>query len=124
MIGVSVPAQAAPVVSAGAGVAQMAFSLLLVLVVIFALAWVLRRMQGLRPGGTTGLRVTSGIQVGAKERVLLIQAGDAHLLIGVAPGRVNLLHQFSEAPKFEEVPQLPSFGEALKRALGKGQDGT
>ena len=108
--------------SPAAGVLQMMASLLLVLGLIFGLAWLLRRVQGLRPGAAALLRINGGVQVGARERVLMVQAGDVHLLIGVAPGRVNLLHQFSEAPKLAEAAvTTPAFAEALKRALGRGE---
>lgn len=112
-------AVAAPAVSTAGSLAQMTFSLLLVLGLIFALAWVLRRVQGVRPGGAANLKVNAGIQVGAKERVLMVQAGEVHLLIGVAPGQVNVLHRFEQAPQFGNTqPQMPAFAEALKRALG------
>lgn len=99
----------------------MATSLLLVLGAIFALAWLLRRMQGLRTGGAATLRINGGVSVGTRERVLMVQAGDVHLLIGVAPGRVNLLHRFDQAPAVQDsaAPELPSFKDALRRALGQ-----
>lgn len=116
--------QAAPApapVSAGGSVAQMAVSLTVVLAVIFALAWLLRWMQRGRAGGTGALRIEAGLQVGAKERVLLIQAGDTHLLVGVAPGRVQTLHVFSEAPVAETAAASPAspFADRLRQLLQK-----
>ena len=118
---------AAPVSTAGS-IAQMGFSLVLVIGAIFALAWLLRWLQGARSSGSGALRLHAGLQVGAKERILLIQAGDTHLLIGVAPGRVQKLHVFDEAPLLPEVssgavPSLPPFAEKLRELLqrsGKG----
>jgi len=114
--------------SASSTLAQTAGALLLVLGVIFALAWLLRRMQGLRAGASQGaLQVRAGLNVGARERVLWVQAGDKHLLLGVAPGRVQTLHVF-DAPPVEASPEasdrLPSFAEALAanlRGLRKGE---
>ena len=88
--------------SAAGGALQMVLSLAVVLGAIFALAWLLRRMQGVRAGSGANLRVNAGLQVGAKERVLMIQAGDVHLLIGVAPGQVNVLHRYEQAPQIEQ----------------------
>jgi flagellar protein FliO/FliZ len=107
-------------ISAGAGVAQTALSLLLVLAAIFALAWALRRLQGFRPKAAGVLSVRGGLQVGAKERVLWLRAGDTDLLIGVAAGRVQTLHVFDKPPQETEPqpPQAPPhFAEALRQLM-------
>jgi flagellar protein FliO/FliZ len=113
--------------SAGGSFMHMAVSLVLVLLAIFALAWVLRWLQGARTGGAGVLRIHGSLQVGAKERVLLIQAGDTHLLIGVAPGRVQNLHAFSEPPSLpadaaQAASDLPAtlFADKLRQAMKKG----
>ena len=104
---------------------QSLLSLLLVVGAIFALAWILRRVQNLRPKGSGALRVHSGLSVGNRERVLWIEAGGKHLLIGVAPGRVNTLHVFDDAPASLELLPVttatatPNFGDLLKKALGR-----
>ncbi len=97
-----------------------AFSLMLVLGVIFAIAWLMRWMQRARlGGGVSNLRINGGIQVGARERVLMVQAGDKHLLIGVAPGRVQTLHVFDQAPTVtEDQPhELSPFAERLRQLI-------
>lgn len=96
-----------------------AFSLLLVIGVIFAIAWLMRFMQRSRIGGVSNLRINGGIQVGARERVLIVQAGDKHLLIGVAPGRVQTLHVFDQAPVMPETGshELSPFAERLRQLI-------
>lgn len=96
-----------------------AFSLVLVIGVIFAIAWLMRWMQRARIGGVSNLRINGGIQVGARERVLMVQAGDKHLLIGVAPGRVNTLHVFDEAPVVTDATahELSPFAERLRQLI-------
>ncbi|WP_439638911.1 flagellar biosynthetic protein FliO [Nevskia sp.] len=109
------------------GFGQMALSLLVVLGLIFVLAWGLRRLQGLRAGGSASLRIHGGLQVGAKEKVLLIEAGGQHLLIGVSAGGVSTLHVYAEPPAMpasgDGAPELPPFAvafrEALKKSLGQ-----
>lgn len=106
-----------------AGLGQTAFALLAVIALIFALAWLLRRVQGMRPGGRGALQLQGGLQVGTRERVLLLKAGETHLLIGVAPGRVQTLHVFDKPPVGEAdataAPQAPNFSELLNKALGR-----
>ncbi|MBI2384233.1 MAG: flagellar biosynthetic protein FliO [Gammaproteobacteria bacterium] len=108
---------------AAGGLPSMLGSLILVLALIFALAWLLRRVQTVRGSAPGLLRVRAGLQVGPKERVLLIQAGDRHLLIGVAAGQVSTLHVFAQPPAAAEAPPAAppgSFAERLRQALGGG----
>ncbi len=102
--------------------AQVAFGLLAVLTVIVGLAWMVRRMGGL-PGGSSGvLRIQAALSVGQRERVVLIQAGETQLLLGVAPGRVESLHVFAEGVKLStpasEGEAAPiHFSERLRAAM-------
>lgn len=104
-------------------VLHTATALMVVLVLIFALAWLARRLQGLRPAAAGLLQIQGGVQVGARERVVLLRAGDKQLLIGVAPGRVQTLHVFdqalSAAPTAGTGAVAPTFSDLLRRALGK-----
>jgi flagellar protein FliO/FliZ len=97
---------------------QMALSLGLVLAAIFALAWVVRRTQGVSLRAGSNISVSASLQVGSKERVVLINAGGTHVLLGIAPGSVRTLHVYSEAPTLEERSAPPPFAEALKKAFG------
>ena len=95
---VASPAFAAPApadVDAG-GLLRVCLSLGVVIALILGAGWVLRRLQGgtVRAGGN--LRALESIAIGMKERVVLVQAGEKQLLIGVAPGNVRTLHVFDE----------------------------
>lgn len=113
-------ADAAPVASATGSALEMFGSLLLVLVVIFALAWLARWMQGARIARGAAMQLHGGVQLGAKERVVLLQVGDQQFLLGVAPGSVNLLHRFDEpvATMAAAAPLPSAFAERLRQALG------
>lgn len=71
---------------------QMFFGLLLVLGVIFGLAWFIRRMGTFQQVSHGALRILGGLSVGQRERVVLLQVGDKQLLIGLAPGQIRTLH--------------------------------
>lgn len=121
--------QAPAAVGAGS-LTQVTLSLLLVLGVVFAAAWVTRRLRGFGKFGNGALHVVTEIAVGTKERVVLVQIGEQQLLIGVAPGRVSTLHVLQEpvkpqtpgnlvAPVDGSAAQHPSdFKSILKRSLG------
>lgn len=70
---------------------QTLLALALVIALIAAIAWLARR-AGAMPRGDARLRLVSGVSVGPRERVLIVEAGDTWLVLGVAPGRVNALH--------------------------------
>ncbi|WP_411834812.1 flagellar biosynthetic protein FliO [Pseudoxanthomonas mexicana] len=103
------------------GIGGALVGLLLVLALIFGLAWLLKRM----PGGGLGLRaseqlrVVSVLAVGGKERVAVIEVGGEQLLIGVAAGGVSLLHRLPEPLPAAPAPQLPNFAELLAKRLRK-----
>ncbi|GAB4115095.1 MAG: hypothetical protein Fur0026_00410 [Sideroxydans sp.] len=78
-------------VSSGSMV-QVIVSLLLVLAAVLAVAWVLKRINLPRQGAGNVLRVISGITVGQRERVVLLEVNDTWLVVGVAPGQVRTLH--------------------------------
>ena len=110
--------------SGATGVGEMLLSLTLVIGLIFGLAWLLRRMQGLRGSRAGALQVHAGIAVGAKERVLWIEAaGGEHLLVGVTPAGISLLHRYEQPPAIAAAAPSPdaagSFAAQLAEALGR-----
>lgn len=97
-------------------------SLFVVIVLIFALAWVARRLGGVGPARSAGpLKVLASLSLGMKERVLLIEAGDAQLLLGQTPAGITLLQKLDskiEMPLPADKPNAPDFSAVLKRSLG------
>ena len=116
-------------------VVQMVLSLIAVVGVILALAWMTRRLQGLRAGTPGALKVKATLAVGMKERVVLIEAAGRQFLIGVAPGQVRLIEALGMAPEEVALPPVehgadgsnppsaagarPSFREAFAHQLGQ-----
>jgi len=96
---------------------------LLVLAVIAGIAWLLKRMapRGYGTGGV--LRVIAGAAVGQRERVVVVEIGSSWLVVGVAPGSVNLLQQMprSELPPAAGGAPLAStaFAAWLKQMMEK-----
>jgi flagellar protein FliO/FliZ len=77
------------VTSAGALQAILGFAA--VLVVMAALAWLVRRFGLGRTMNNSPVKIVGGVSVGGRERVLVVEAGDQWIVLGVAPGRVNAL---------------------------------
>ncbi len=77
---------------AGGQVAEIVVGLFVVLFIIGVVAWLVRRVPGLSVSSDGRVKVVSGVSVGQRERILLVEIGDQQLLVGVAPGRVETLH--------------------------------
>ena len=75
---------------------QLLLSLLLVVGLILAVAWLARRLSRAQANRAGHMRLVGGLSLGTRERVMLIEAGGTHILLGVAPGRVQTLHVFAE----------------------------
>jgi flagellar protein FliO/FliZ len=113
--------------SAIGGLGEVAFALLLVLAAIFVIAWLLRRMRivGNRVGGA--IDVLANVQLGQKERAVLLKVGSTQILVGVAPGQVSTLHVLTEPLEITKPPAGPAqpgdstnaFRNVLMRSLGK-----
>jgi len=71
---------------------QMFFGLLLVLGLIFGMAWFIRRMGSFQQVSHGALRILGGLSLGQRERIVLVQVGEQQLLIGLAPGQIRTLH--------------------------------
>ena len=81
---------------------QIVSSLLLVLIVIGGLAWTLKRF-GIGTATSSGhIKVIATAGVGQRERVVVVEIENTRLVLGVAPGRVNVLHCLYESS--EKLP--------------------
>ncbi|MCS4062063.1 flagellar protein FliO/FliZ [Pseudomonas putida] len=107
--------------SLGGQLAQMVFGLLLVVGLIFFLAWVLRRMQSTAVKGGQVIEIVGSRAIGPRDRLLLVQVGKEQILIGHTPGSIQALHVLAEPV---EVPAgarqaTPEFAQRLMELMGK-----
>jgi len=86
----------------------------LVIGLIFALAWIARRLPGTGLRHGDGLRVIAGVSLGSKERAVVVEINGKQLLLGVTAGAVSLLHTL-ETPLAEKTSaHMPEFASLLK----------
>ncbi len=110
--------------STAGGVGQATLALLIVLAVIFAIAWLARRLRNVTGSGTQGIEVLAQAAVGPRERVVVVRVGSTRLLLGVAPGRVNALHELPADASFDAtaVPaKVPNLVESFRSLMNKGR---
>ena len=122
----SVTAVAAPMVSSGVGgqLTQLVLGLLLVLGLIFALAWLLRRVQQTGPRQGQLIELISSRALGARDRLVLVQVGNEQILLGLTPGRITPLHVLKEPVQVPGTaqPATPEFAKRLMEILGQQKD--
>ncbi len=86
-----------------ANLANTALGLLLVLAIMLALAWVVRRFMQVPGVGKGAVRILGGVSLGARERAVLLSVDKRRILIGVAPGQVRTLADLGIDDSLDEV---------------------
>ncbi len=75
--------------------AGVTLGLLLVLALIFGLAWLFRRYGNFATLNRSNIQVLGGVSLGPREKAILLEVEGERLLVGVASGHVSKLHVFS-----------------------------
>ena len=92
----------------GSAILQMLLGLTLIIGLLFAGAYLLRKLNGGRSFGHTGpMRIVGGLMISARERIVLLEVGDEWIVIGIVPGQIKTLHTL---PKGE----IPNAGAGEK----------
>jgi flagellar protein FliO/FliZ len=113
-------AQTAP--SAGSpSLTPLLMGLLLVLALIGAAAWLLRRAGLAQPASASGLRVVAQMALGPRERLVIIEVADRRWLLGVSAAGITRL---GTMPPGSEAGVPPpgggerSFADIIRRLAG------
>ncbi len=119
LLALALPVAAAPEINVGGELARVLLSLLGIVVLIFAAGWMSRRLQARTSPGGRRLRCVESMALGARDRLLLVDADGKRLLIGVGQGGFRTLHVYDGEAPAAETPQaiMPQvgFGELLAR---------
>lgn len=102
----------------GESLAQLLFGFAIVIVLIFASLWLLKRLSAPRGQAASLLKVVAATAVGPRERVVVVELGDNWLVLGVAPGQVTSLHQLPRVANVTPPPAAEGdFASWLKKTL-------
>lgn len=98
---------------------QLVLGLLLVIGLIFVLAWLMRRVQRAGPAGNQVIKLVGSRALGTRDRLVLVQVGNEQVLLGVSPGSINALHVMNEPVDVPDPQSVqPEFAKRLLEALG------
>ena len=119
------PMTMAPTSSAGS-LLQTIFALVFVLALLIGLAWFMKRYGPKVMGGNNKMRVVSSLNLGGRERIVLVEVADQWIVVGASPGRINALatlpRQEGEPPQLaaaQHGPAAANFSEWLKQTIEK-----
>jgi len=105
------------VISPLATLGKLAVALVIVLAVFWVFARVMRQLQSGRGGAHRSLKVVGGLSLGQRERVVVVQAGDEQLVLGVTSTQISLLHTLSTPLSVPPIEDVGDFKEKLSAAL-------
>jgi flagellar biosynthetic protein FliO len=89
--GATVPPVTMPSGSSTGSLLQTLFALIIVLAVLGALAWFLKRYGPKVGGGNANVRVVGSLNLGGRERIVVVEVGNEWIVVGASPGRINAL---------------------------------
>jgi flagellar protein FliO/FliZ len=110
------PATVAP---AGPSLLPLLTGFILVLALIPAAAWLMRRSGLAQRASASDLRVTGQLALGPRERLVIVETGERRLLLGVSAAGITRLGTLPpQAAPAETVPPAPGagrFADLIKR---------
>lgn len=101
-------------------IGKLAFALVIVLAVFWTFARVLQHLQGFKNSLPNGLSIVGALSLGQRERVVVIQAGEEQIVLGVTSSQINTLH-ILDKPLMGETPSgnVSEFKDKLSDAMKK-----
>jgi flagellar biosynthetic protein FliO len=132
--GAAVPPVTMPSGSSTGSLLQTLFALIVVLAVLGALAWFLKRYGPKVAGGNANLRVVGSLNLGGRERIVVVEVGNEWIVVGASPGRINALATMPRqdgqngegsgtnaalAQHANAAPAAHSFADWLKQTIDK-----
>jgi len=73
---------------------RVVFGLLIVLGVIGAFAWLMKRFNHSKIGGHSVAKIVGGVSLGSRERLVVVELAGHWIVTGVTPGQINSLGNF------------------------------
>ena len=105
---------------------QTIFALCVVLGLLALLAWFMKRYGPKAQAGPAHVRLVGALDLGGRERIMVVEVGDQWIVVGASPGRVNALATMPRqqgadggAELHPHQPSASSFSEWLKQTIDK-----
>jgi flagellar protein FliO/FliZ len=124
------PAMVQPMAAAPAAgsLIQTILALCAVLGLLAVLAWFMKRYGPKAIAGSAHVRLVGALNLGGRERIMVVEVGDQWIVVGASPGRVNALATMprqagadagANASLHPHQQSASSFAEWLKQTIDK-----
>ena len=101
---------------------QVVTPLILVIVLIFLLAWLVKKVNPTVSSMGQGITVVASAPLSSNARVCLVRVGDKDILLGVTSQQITPLHTFEEPPvNIPDKENATEFAGHFKRLLKTGK---
>ena len=74
-----------------------------VIIMFFAFVWIMKRMSGLTPRGGENMKVSGGLSLGQRERLVIVEVDNQRLLLGVTAQSIQLIRELSNKDSFDQT---------------------
>jgi flagellar biosynthetic protein FliO len=82
---------------------QSFFAVLVVLALVAALAWMVRRGAfGALRGGNRAITVETAVPIGERRSLIIVAVEGRRLLLGLTPTQISMVTELGAAPSFEQ----------------------
>jgi flagellar protein FliO/FliZ len=101
---------------AGPSLLPMLLVLALVLALIPVSMWLLKRLGAGSPAAAAGMKVIGQLALGPRERLVIVEAGERWLLLGVTAASINRVGTLPKGVQPDAAPVATGFAQLLNAA--------
>jgi len=98
---------------------QVTLSLIAVLAVIYAVAWLIKRNRGVQGLSGLPMKTLAVLPMGVKEKIVLIEVGGKQILLGMTAHNINALATFDEPVLVIKEKHTKGFADRLKEIMSQ-----
>jgi flagellar protein FliO/FliZ len=100
---------------------ETATGLVLILALIFGLAWLIRRTGKFQANANGEIKMIASLSLGTRERAVLLEVAGERLLVGVTTQQVQTLHILGQQQLTQDNDKYAQFDQQLQSIIQKEQ---